>query len=183
MEDLNTLSSPVPASKYGMQSGCVEESMAAAPVTAYGEAKNRLHHHLQTMADIGGPGLSWLRLFYLYGTGQAATSIYSQLHAAVISGAASFAMSPGDQVRDFLPVETAASIISKVATNQLDTGTMNICGGVPKTVHELVHEWLENWGVEMTLNRGIFPYPDYEPHAYWGSTRKLGAFLRNTDNA
>jgi nucleoside-diphosphate-sugar epimerase len=69
--------------EYGMQSGCLDEELPTAPITAYGQAKDRLRAHLQTLANTGGPQLTWLRLFYLYGPGQAPTSLYSQLRAAV----------------------------------------------------------------------------------------------------
>jgi len=99
------------------------------------------------------------------------------LRAAVASGASEFAMSPGDQQRDFLPADVAAARIGAVALNANATGIINLCSGVPKTVTALVREWLQDWGAELRLNPGVYPYPDYEPRAFWGSTRKLDALL------
>ena len=163
--------------EYGMQSGCLDEEMPAAPTTVYGQAKDRLRQHLQSMTDADGLQLTWLRLFYLYGPGQAATSLYSQLRAAVESGASEFPMSPGDQQRDFLPIETAAARISALALNAPGAGVVNLCSGAPRTVVSLVREWLQDWGAQLRLNLGVYPYPDYEPRNFWGSTRKLDALL------
>jgi dTDP-6-deoxy-L-talose 4-dehydrogenase (NAD+) len=163
--------------EYGMQSGCLDEELPTAPVTAYGQAKDRLRAHLEALEAVSGMQLTWLRLFYLYGPGQAPTSLYSQLRAAIESGATEFSMSPGDQQRDFLPIETAAAGMSALALNESGVGIVNLCSGVPKTVVALVHQWLQDWGAELRLDLGAYPYPDFEPRAYWGSTRKLDALL------
>lgn len=164
--------------EYGMQSGQLDEELLAAPTTAYGQAKNQLLEYLQTIADAGGPKLTWLRLFYLYGPGQAATSLYSQLHSAATSGAKEFAMSPGDQKRDFLPIEAAAAYISALAVKTSGEGIVNVCSGSPIRVADLARDWLHKWDSALALNLGVYPYPDYEPRDYWGSSRKLDSLLR-----
>jgi len=166
--------------EYGMQSGCLDEDLPTAPTTSYGQAKDRLRKHLQTMASADGPQLTWARLFYLYGPGQAPTSLYSQLHAAVASGDVEFPMSPGDQQRDFLPIATAAARLGALALIAPGAGIVNVCSGVPKAVTTLVREWLQEAGANLRLNLGTYPYPDYEPLAFWGSTRKLDALLGTT---
>lgn len=163
--------------EYGMQPGCMDESLSTEPTTAYGQAKDKLHGHLQELAQATGLQLTWLRLFYLYGPGQASTSLYSQLRAAVEAGATEFAMSPGDQLRDFLPIETAAAQLSTLAISAPAAGIVNLCSGVPITVNALVRRWLQDWGMEVRLNPGIYPYPDYEPQEFWGSSKKLDALL------
>lgn len=159
--------------EYGMQSGELHETSPAEPVTQYGKAKDELRASLQQLQARFGFGLSWLRIFYLYGPGQAATSLYSQLHAAVAKGDAGFAMSPGDQVRDFMPVEDAARDIAGAALRGEDDGIVNLCSGRPVRVLDFVHERLREWNAAIELQAGVFPYPDYEPFAFWGNRRKL----------
>jgi dTDP-6-deoxy-L-talose 4-dehydrogenase (NAD+) len=166
--------------EYGMQSGCLEEDLPTAPVTGYGHAKDRLRRHLQASASSGGVQLTWLRLFYLYGPGQAPSSLYSQLRAAVEAGAGEFAMSAGDQVRDFLPIETAAELISRCTVDAPAAGVVNLCSGIPTSVLAMVRERLQEWGTDLALNTGAYPYPDYEPKEFWGSTRKLVSLLEAT---
>ena len=159
--------------EYGMAPGERSESDQTAPVTTYADAKVRLHRELQALQGRHDFGLTWLRLFYLYGPGQAPSSLYSQLGAAVASGAPRFGMSPGDQVRDFMPVKQAANRIASIALRHPDAGIVNVCSGIPVSVENRVRAWLREWNAEITLDRGVHCYPDYEPHAFWGSTKKL----------
>jgi dTDP-6-deoxy-L-talose 4-dehydrogenase (NAD+) len=159
--------------EYGMQSGELSENSACLPVTAYAEAKCGLYRHLSMLRDTHEFSLGWLRLFYLFGPGQAPTSLYAQLRAAVESGATSFDMSAGDQIRDFLAVKEAAAYMAALTMTPLDTDLINICGGKPTTVLDMVRAWLLDWNVDMKLNCGVFPYPDYEPFEFWGNPRRL----------
>ena len=164
--------------EYGMQTGMLQEDLPTRPCTAYAEAKTRLHQHLLERALANDLQLTWLRLFYLYGPGQAATSLYSQLRAAVAAGESEFPMSPGDQLRDFLPVETAAAYIRQIVLEPQRFDVVNVCSGVPKAVTGIVQEWLRDWHASIRLKLGVYPYPDYEPSAFWGSTTRLHSLVR-----
>jgi nucleoside-diphosphate-sugar epimerase len=163
--------------EYGMQSGELSEQRSAAPATSYAVAKDRLRVALEAAARVGGMRLAWLRLFYLYGPGQAASSLYSQLRAAVAAGDTGFGMSPGDQLRDFTAVERAAETIATLALCPRAAGIVNVCSGRPVAVLDQVRSWLRDWGATIELQTGARGYPDYEPHAFWGDRRKLDALL------
>jgi dTDP-6-deoxy-L-talose 4-dehydrogenase (NAD+) len=163
--------------EYGMQSGCLAEDAATAPVTAYGRAKDELHKHLRDGGEFADVDLTWLRLFYVYGPGQAATSLYSQLRAAVAAGASEFPMSPGDQQRDFLSIEAAAGMMARLALGTQEYRIVNVCSGRPMSVLEMARERLREWGAQLRLLPGAYPYPDFETMAYWGDTRRLTAAL------
>lgn len=165
--------------EYGMASGELDESHDAEPTIAYAQAKHQLATDIEQACIAANVDFLWLRLFYLYGEGQAPTSLYSQLHAAVRRGDSHFPMSPGDQQRDFLPIDAAASHIAALAL-EAQTGHVNICSGTPITIHAMATRWLAQWGADIVLERGVYPYPDYEPFAFWGSTRKLHASLGPT---
>ncbi|HQX33243.1 MAG TPA: NAD(P)-dependent oxidoreductase [Dokdonella sp.] len=166
--------------EYGLQSGELDETAPVRPITAYGLAKHSLHRHLLHLRERHAFGLGWLRPFYLYGDGQAATSLYAQLRTAIDSGSHGFDMSHGDQVRDFLPVELAASRIAALALTHPDMGTVNLCSGKPTRVIDIVGDWLHEWNADIVLNRGVHPVPDYEPFAFWGNARRLNALLEST---
>jgi dTDP-6-deoxy-L-talose 4-dehydrogenase (NAD+) len=160
-----------------MREGELAETMAAAPHVPYAEAKDALHGRLRALRDDHGFGLGWLRLFYLFGEGQAPTSLYQQLRAAVAARVRNFDMSPGDQVRDFLAIEAAASRLADLVIGHPDPGVVNVCSGIPATVADIVRGWLRDWHAELELNLGVLPYPDYEPFAFWGSSHRLEALL------
>lgn len=159
--------------EYGMQSGELHEDMPNSPSTSYGNAKDMLRRELQDLQSTRPFDLTWLRLFYLYGPGQASSSLYSKLKTAIENGDPTFDMSPGDQVRDFLPIQEAARHMVDLALRPRNNGVVNICSGNPVAIADLVRGWLNNWNASIELATGILPYPDYEPFAFWGSRAKL----------
>jgi nucleoside-diphosphate-sugar epimerase len=161
--------------EYGLQSGMLSESLPPRPVTAYGIAKNTLRSQLQALQSIRPFRLTWARLFYVYGDGQAVTSLFSQLKSAAERGEKSFDMSGGEQLRDYLPVEAAASSIVKLALGGRNHGIINVCSGQPISIRNLVERWIRQYGWSIEPNLGRHPYPDYEPMAFWGDVSKLRA--------
>ena len=163
--------------EYGMQSGCLREDAVAAPANPYGIAKDRLRQELESLTAELAFDLHWLRLFYLYGSGQGAGSLHSLFTAAVARGERMFDMSPGDQVRDFMPVEDAAAAIVAVATAPQPPALLNVCSGEPVTVRSLVERWRAGLAADIELRLGALPYPAHEPFAFWGDNTRLRAVL------
>lgn len=166
--------------EYGMQSGELIESMDTRPDNPYGLAKDVLRRQLEHLRTNHPFSFSWARLFYLYGEGQSETSLLPQLKSAVKQGHRVFNMSGGEQLRDYLPVTDVAKNIVRLAINKADIGPVNICSGKPISVRRLVEGWIEENGWSIDLNLGYYPYPDYEPLAFWGDRRKLDNFLAST---
>jgi dTDP-6-deoxy-L-talose 4-dehydrogenase (NAD+) len=163
--------------EYGMQSGPLREEMPTAPVTAYGKAKDELRAELERMRRIRPFNLTWARLFYLRGGGQAPGSLLPQLERAIARGDDTFSMSGGEQLRDYLPVDEAAGYLVDLALNGRDNGVVNVCSGKPISVRELVEGVIGKFGSSIELNLGHFPYLAYEPMAFWGDRSKLDRCL------
>jgi nucleoside-diphosphate-sugar epimerase len=159
--------------EYGLQSGSLHEGLLPQPVTAYGYAKDALRRQLQYLQLQRPFNLTWARLFYTYGEGQAKGSLLSQLRQAVDSGAKTFDMSQGEQLRDYLPVEDVAGFLVELALSARDNGIVNVCSGRPVSVRRLVEGWIAQHGWSIELNLGRYPYLDYEPLAFWGLDTKL----------
>lgn len=166
--------------EYGMQSGALSEYMPAFPDNAYGYAKDALRRQLQYLQAVLPFELIWPRLFYLYGDGQAESSLYPLLSRAVQRGEQSFAMSGGEQLRDYLPVAAVARKIVALTLLRRDVGVVNVCSGQPISIRRLVESWIldNDWKIDLDLGR--YPYPDYEPHAFWGDNAKLNALIGDT---
>lgn len=160
--------------EYGMLSGALSEDMRVAPNNPYGFAKDALRQQLQYLQAAHPFQLVWARLFYMYGEGQAANSLLPQLQAALARGDATFNMSGGEQLRDYLPVSEIARILTVLAHSGRNVGVVNVCSGKPVSVRSFVEGWLAECGATIALNRGHYPYPDYEPMAFWGDARYLG---------
>ena len=58
-----------------------------------------------------------------------------------------------------------------------DLGIVNVCSGAPRSVRSLVEGWLAEAGRPLELELGHYPYPDYEPMAFWGRAERLRSFL------
>ncbi len=159
--------------EYGMHSGVLAEEITPCPNTSYGRAKDTLRRQLEILKSDNPFNLTWCRLFYMYGEGQSATSLYSQLRDAVRRGDAVFNMSGGEQSRDYLSVTDVARGLVDLALSARDLGIVNICSGKPISVRDLVEQWLVANGWKIELNLGYYPYPDYEPMAFWGDATKF----------
>lgn len=163
--------------EYGMQSGSLSEDMPARPGNPYGYAKDALRQQLEFLKSARPFNLTWARLFYMYGEGQPGTSLYPKLKEAVLRGDKVFNMSGGEQLRDYLPVEQVARQVVQCALTHRDIGIVNVCSGEPTSVRRLVERWMNENHWEIELNLGCYPYPDYEPMAFWGDRHRLDANL------
>jgi nucleoside-diphosphate-sugar epimerase len=163
--------------EYGMQSGQLDECLMTQPDNPYAYAKDALRRQLAFLKRDVPFALNWTRLFYMYGEGQSATSLYPALASAVIRGDKVFNMSGGQQLRDYLPVEVVAENIVALALSEQEHGVVNVCSGQPIAVIDLVRGWIDQHGWQIELNPGFYPYPDYEPMAFWGDPSKMHAAL------
>ncbi len=159
--------------EYGLQEGCLTEQMPAHPVTAYAEAKNSLRKSLEASQSNHKFIFKWVRLFYMYGSGQGVNSLLSQLDKALENQDKVFNMSGGEQVRDYLPVRKIAEYIVKIALQDKVTGIINCCSGNPISVKQLVENYLAEKGKTIHLNLGYYPYSDYEAMSFWGDNTKF----------
>lgn len=155
--------------EYGMQSGALAPTTPTKPTNPYGYAKDALRQQLEYLKTTKPFNLTWGRLFYMHGERQPSTSLYPKLKEAVLRGDKVFNMSGGEQLRDYLAVEEVAHQIVELVINRHDSGAVNICSGNPISVRRLVEQWIKenDWSIE--LNLGYYPYPDYEPMAFWGA--------------
>lgn len=167
--------------EYGMRNGALTEDMPAQPGNPYGFAKDALRQQLEHLRASRAFSFNWARLFYMFGDGQPASSLYSLFQAAMERGDRSFAMSGGEQLRDFLPVAEIARIIVALALDHPGAGTINVCSGKPVSVRSLVERWRRERGSDIELDLGKYPYPDYEPMAFWGSDQKLQHVLAKSN--
>lgn len=159
--------------EYGMQSGPLSEALPTWPHNPYAQAKDALRKDLESLRTTMPFALTWARLFYVYGEGQSKASLYPQLQEAVRRGDHVFNMSGGEQLRDYLPIAEVARKLATLAMTCRHFGTINICSGMPISIRRLVEQWIldNQWSIQ--LNLGHYPYPDYEPMAFWGDATKI----------
>ena len=159
--------------EYGMQSGALSENMETKPDNPYGIAKDTLRKFLEQLQKTIDFNLKWVRLFYMYGKGQSPNSILSQLDRALENRETTFKMSEGEQLRDYLPVEKVAEYLVKIAMQNKVRGIINCCSDQPISIRKLVENYLVKKQQKIHLDLGYYPYPNYEPMAFWGAAEKL----------
>jgi dTDP-6-deoxy-L-talose 4-dehydrogenase (NAD+) len=163
--------------EYGMQSGPLSEHTAPQPSNPYGLAKNTLRLFLQNLQQVQPFTLQWARLFYLHGEGQNPNSLLAALDRAIDASDDSFNMSAGEQLRDYLAIETAAGYLAAIVQQREFDGVINCASGQPVSVRALVEQRLRARGATIQLNLGHYPYPTHEPMAFWGVTDRLQQLL------
>jgi nucleoside-diphosphate-sugar epimerase len=172
-EGLKSLSVAGTCLEYGLQNGCLTEKMPTQPTTPYGLAKDTLRNSLENLKQKYHFSFKWLRLFYIYGKGQHSSSLFPQLDSSLEKNETSFNMSGGEQLRDYLPVKKMAEYIVQIAMQNKVHGIINCCSGTPISIRKLVEDYLDRKQKSIHLNLGYYPYPDYEPMAFWGCSDKL----------
>lgn len=165
--------------EYGLRSGSLSETDPTFPVTSYGLAKDTLRRQLEYLQRDRGTsfGLTWARLFFMYGDGQAGGSLYPQLKQAIQRGDARFRMSGGEQLRDYLSITEVAQTLVSLSLRKQDAGIVNVCSGKSRSVRSMVEQWVREHESNIALELGHYPYPDYEPMAFWGTRDKLERLL------
>jgi nucleoside-diphosphate-sugar epimerase len=110
-----------------------------------------------------------LRPFHVFGEGQHESNFWPSLKAAARSGE-DFSMTLGEQVRDFVPVETvAASFVSALTRTDLKPGQPkieNLGTGQPQTLRAFAEHWWSEWRAKGRLLPGVLPYRDNEVMRY-----------------
>lgn len=163
--------------EYGLQSGPLSEQTEARPSNPYGLAKNTLRLFLENLQRQQPFTLQWARLFYLHGEGQNPNSLLAALDRAIEAGDDSFNMSAGEQLRDYLAIDTAAGYLAAILQQREFDGVINCCSGQPISVRALVEQRLCERDASICLNLGHYPYPTHEPMAFWGVADRLQQLL------
>lgn len=182
-DGLNSVVIPGTCFEYGMRAGRLSEDLTARPENSYAFAKDVLRQKLCYLKKEYHFNLTWARLFYMYGEGQSKNSLFSQLQKSLTSEEEQFNMSLGEQIRDYLPVTEVVRILAALGLQRQDLGVINVCSGMPISVRRLVEQWVYESGRQIKLNFGFYPYPDYEPLAFWGDRSKLNQLLSNLSDS
>ena len=159
--------------------GEVKETQIMKPNTQYGKAKKLLYDKLISLQKKKFFNLTWIRIFYIYGSGQRNKSIFSQLKNfnAMQSGKV-FELTEGKQLRDYMHVTTLAKKIIDLSFLNKDFGIVNVCSGKPISIKNLVLKWKNKFKWKIKFKFGSKSLKKYEPNSFWGSTLKLKTILK-----
>ncbi len=149
--------------EYGLASSRYEKIPTTAPlepVEPYATSKAAFSLFLHAFSAAKMLSATLLRPFHIYGEAQYAGNFWPQLHHAALIGD-DFPMSPGQQVRDFLPVEVAAELFVDAIENPTLPGRFlieNLGSGQAVTLAAFATCQWERLGAKGKLCLGALPY-------------------------
>ncbi|MEX0612391.1 MAG: NAD-dependent epimerase/dehydratase family protein [Pirellulales bacterium] len=113
--------------------------------------------------------LSYLRLFSVFGVGQHKGNLWPMIRRAALAGE-NLALTPGEQVRDFIAVEhVAAKLLAAARDEAVEPGVpqvRNVGTGRPQTVRQFAEHWWREFGAQGKLLVGELPYRSDEVMRY-----------------
>jgi nucleoside-diphosphate-sugar epimerase len=112
--------------------------------------------------------LSILRLFHVFGEGEAQDRFWPALRRAALAGE-DFPMTLGEQIRDFIPVEDVAAQFLEDLEDSPSPGKVrlrNIGTGHPQSLRNFAETWWQRWGACGKLKFGAKPYREGEVMRY-----------------
>ncbi len=147
------------------------EDDALDPQSLYARCKRAAHLVLSEVFERGGGALAWARLFHIHGPGENPTRLVPALAASLREGR-SFALSPGQQLRDHLDVRDVASALVHLAASE-STGPINVCSGKPVTLKAVMETVAREVGSSAPLQFGERPYREGEVMNLTGVPERL----------
>ena len=157
--------------EYNTDIGYLNETSPTKPTTLYAASKLSLCVLGEQMTKGTGTRFAWARLFYLYGSKEDDRRVVPALIKSLLRNEP-FAVSKGEQIRDYMRVEDVASALWFIAQRQLE-GVFNISSGVPVTMRalmEMIGDILEK---KELIQFGALPQRQWEPPFICGDNQKL----------
>lgn len=119
--------------------------------------------------------LEILRVFHVFGEGEAQNRFWPSLRRAAFSGE-DFPMTEGEQIRDFLPVQAVAqTFLDRASLSDPPPGSQvfNLSSGEPMSIRLFAERWWKRWDANGKLLCGSIPYRDGEVMRYVAGDRQI----------
>lgn len=157
--------------EYDTSFGRLSSDTPLKPSSPYAAAKAATYLCLSEWLQRHHVAFAWCRLFYLYGEdeGEDARRLVPYIRSRLSAGLPAD-LTTGEQVRDFLEVKTAASLILDVMQSDT-TGAFNICSGIPLTVRQLAESIADEFGRRDLLRFGVRKMNSSDPPMIVGEPR------------
>ena len=157
--------------EYDLTGGLLSIETPLKPLTPYAGTKAAVYLSLSQFLPTKQVDFAWCRLFYLYGEGEDPRRLVPYIRTKLSAG--EFAdLTSGNQIRDFLDVKEAGSMITKVALGNTQ-GAVNICSGLPITVRQLAEQIADEYGRRDLLRFGARPENLVDPPCVVGVKTEL----------
>ncbi len=143
--------------EYGPYSCALTEDLPTNPLTAYGVSKLCVGLLTQKLCELAGIRYVWFRLLATYGPKDDERHLIPATILHLLAGERP-SLTDGNQEWDYLYVDDAADVISRVINAPNIAGVYNLGSGVSRSVHELVEEIRDMIDPSLSLGFGEIPY-------------------------
>jgi nucleoside-diphosphate-sugar epimerase len=157
--------------EYDSRAGYLKEDGITRPETLYAAAKLATSLVAEKLAAREGIRFVWARLFYLFGPDEDVRRMVPGVIRALLGGH-EFQASEGDQVRDYVHVDDAASALMTLLRANC-SGVFNVCSGEPVTVRQVMRMIGDEIGQPGLIRFGGVPRRHWEPPFICGDCSKL----------
>jgi dTDP-6-deoxy-L-talose 4-dehydrogenase (NAD+) len=155
--------------EYDTDVGILGVDAPLKPRTLYGACKAAAYCVLNQMLPANNVEFAWCRLFYLFGEGEDTRRLVPYVRSRLSAGEPAN-LSSGNQIRDYLDVQEAGHMITKIAVGA-EQGAVNICSGVPVTIRQLAERIADEYGRRDLLRFGARPDNVVDPPLVVGVRR------------
>jgi len=135
------------------------------PTNDYAASKAMSFLAFRQFALNKGVSLSYQRIFHAFGEGQPENRLWPSIKKAALEGK-DLELTPGEQIRDFVPVDEVASKLIEASVSVIDSDNFlrieNVGSGLPQSITDFTNYWWDFWGATGNLKIGAIPYRDNE---------------------
>ncbi|KSU54057.1 NAD-dependent epimerase/dehydratase family protein [Microbacterium enclense] len=162
--------------EIGYWEGAVTAETPTNPVTLYGIAKDALRRSaMLSIADRAA--FAWLRAYYILGDDRRNSSIFAKLLEAADRGEKVFPFTTGKTLYDFIDVSELGRQIAVAAVSDGVTGVINVATGRPESLASRVERFIDENGLDITLQYGAFPDRPYDSPGIWGDATRIRGLM------
>jgi nucleoside-diphosphate-sugar epimerase len=150
---------------------CREDATPLRPATLYGAAKHAVQSAVSAHAAEHGPPAAWGRVFFLYGPDEHPNRLVPAVIRGLLAGER-VAVTHGRQVRDFMHVADVGGAFAALVDSEV-TGAVNVAGGEPVTLREIVSTLAARLGREDLIGFGERAAPAGDPAVLLADVTRL----------
>jgi UDP-glucose 4-epimerase len=161
--------------EYGRVSGAIREDCPLHPETAYGAAKAALSQLVPAFCERAGMRWLWLRIFSVYGPGDAPSHMLPSLIEALLRRERP-SLTAGEQQWDYLYIDDVVSAMARAAAAPALSGIFNLASGRAVSLRSVIEQVRDMIDPSLPLGFGELPYaPDQVMHLEGDIARIRGA--------
>lgn len=159
--------------EIGYYEGAIGEDTPCNPISMYGIAKNALRRASLELGKKYGVCVQWLRAYYITGDDRNNNSVFAKMLKMEDEGKQTFPFTSGKNQFDFIDVDELSNQIVCILAQDEVRGVIECCTGKPMSLGDRAKQFIEDNGLHIRLQYGMFQEPSTESPAVWGNPEKI----------